>query len=69
MSKRCSKLGSWGIGVLKEIQDLFGKGNAEWADLKANRVGIYLSSKVTHERGCLIPCLELFDSSLEDYYQ
>jgi hypothetical protein len=55
---RCSALATYSIGVGKEIKDIFGPGNAEMADLRADRVGLDLvrSSRVRNRRECLVQC-------------
>lgn len=49
---KCSSLGSWHMGLFKEILDLFGKGNAEWADIRANAYGIRLSKLISNSAQC-----------------
>ena len=44
LALRCPSMEVWNLGVLKEIYDLFGPGNAEWADLEADRDGIVLAT-------------------------
>ncbi len=41
----CGPAEATAVGVLKELFDLVGPGNADWADLKANRTGIRLALK------------------------
>lgn len=53
----CSSLGAWNLGVFKEVMDLFGKGNAELADIKANAFGIRLSRDVSNKQQCEDYCL------------
>jgi phosphosulfolactate phosphohydrolase-like enzyme len=45
-------------GLLKEIKDLFGRGNAEWEDLKADALGIDLAvtKTATTDLQCLKSC-------------
>lgn len=40
IAARCSVGEAALLGVMKEIRDLLGPGNAEWADLRANQAGI-----------------------------
>ena len=46
------------IGVLKEIQDLFGPGEADGKDIKADVLGIELAQKkaATTDQSCLKQC-------------
>ena len=39
----CSVTEAYLAGVGKEVKDVFGRGNAEWADLRADRKGIACS--------------------------
>ena len=43
---QCGSLTSMGAGVGKEIQDLFGPGNAEWGDLVADWRGLQCGARV-----------------------
>lgn len=54
---KCSSLGSWHIGLFKELADLFGSGNPEVADLKANVYGIRLSKFISNKQQCEDYCL------------
>lgn len=49
---KCSSIGSWHMGLFKEILDLFGKGNAEWGDMKANAYGIKLAKVISNSAQC-----------------
>lgn len=42
----CGATQSMAAGVAKEIMDLFGAGNAEIADLKADRVGVKIGAQL-----------------------
>lgn len=41
----CGSAQSWTVGVLKELQDIVGPGNADWKDYRANQTGIQLAKK------------------------
>jgi hypothetical protein len=57
----CSRTGSFLIGALKEFQDIFTKGDADWKDMKANRSGIKFSKIVDNENECFDACLEKYN--------
>jgi len=50
------------VGLLKEFRDLFGYGNAEVADIKANFYGVNLAQKkiATRDEDCSRICSENF---------
>jgi hypothetical protein len=58
LALRCPNIEVWNLGVLKELFDLLGFGDAEWADLEANYYGIRLSySRSIRDRfDCLDAC-------------
>jgi len=45
--QRCSRFEAWLAGWGKEIEDAFGRGDASWADLVADRAGRRCAA--THE--------------------
>lgn len=47
----CSPLESRLASVGKELRDIFGPGNAEWADLQASRKGIACARQAADESG------------------
>jgi hypothetical protein len=60
---RCSSTGTATLGFLKEIADLFGPGNSEWADIQANMKGIRYSrmDHVNSDYDCLQECSKDYD--------
>jgi hypothetical protein len=62
MALRCPSYEVWNLGVLKEIYDLFGDGNAEWADLEADRDGIVIavSRRARTTAECYRECREIY---------
>jgi hypothetical protein len=42
LARRCGAEDSFLIGIIKELADLVGPGNAEWADLRADADGVTL---------------------------
>lgn len=60
---RCGSLESFHVGVIKEIMDLFGAGQAEWADLRANQQGITLarSRRARNQAQCLSECKLIYE--------
>lgn len=59
---KCDALSSLNLGLIKELMDLFGPGNAEWEDLVADVRGIRLAvyRRATNYQECLESC--------QDYY-
>ena len=58
LTLRCSAVEVLAVGALKEFKDLFDDGNAEVADLQADRFGIALvtNGKADHDRECSLRC-------------
>ena len=58
LAVRCSRPESAIGGFLKEIKDVFGPGNAEMSDLRANRVGlgIVTGGRASNDNECLEQC-------------
>lgn len=42
----CGATQSWAAGIAKELWDVIGPGDADWADLRADRSGIQLGRKI-----------------------
>jgi len=53
---RCGRVFSFYSGVAKEVIDIFGKGNADYYDLKADFVGLNIANIVDSEEGCFDIC-------------
>jgi len=62
LTLKCGAADALELGLLKEIKDLFGEGNAEWADLEANQTGAYqaIIGRARNDRECISRC--------QDYY-
>ena len=62
LALRCSLLDSWAFGRLKEFYDIFGEGNAEWADLRADDNGITLAlgRRAHNINECKEECLKIY---------
>jgi len=60
LSNRCGGFDSYQLGVLKEIWDIIGPGNAEWKDLEADMIGVQMSMHkiATNDKECNQRCLE-----------
>lgn len=58
LTLKCNSNYVLGLGIAKEIKDATGKGNAEWADFEADRMGIalVLSKRALSNRECLSQC-------------
>jgi hypothetical protein len=52
LTRKCGGAESAIIGFLKEFADLLGFGNAEWADLRANRAGIHYGYSASSNYAC-----------------
>ena len=53
VAKKCKNDDILVIGAVKEVLDIFGPGNSEWADMKANMLGVhYARTRFT----CKTPC-------------
>jgi hypothetical protein len=63
LALRCGSLESFHVGVIKEIMDLFGAGQAEWADLRANQQGITLARarRAKNQTQCLNECKLIYE--------
>jgi len=63
LALRCGAMESFNVGVVKEIIDLFGSGNAEIADLRANQQGITfaLSGRARNRAQCLRECKIIYE--------
>lgn len=46
---RCSVIEAYGAGIAKEIKDMFGHGDAEWADLRADAAGVRCARSAHNE--------------------
>ena len=62
LALRCPVLDVLQIGILKELADTVGPGNAERADLEANFRGVKLvtSSKALTDHACINKCHQLY---------
>jgi hypothetical protein len=58
----CGVTSSAIVGMAKEIYDVFGPGNAEWADLMANLMGLRISRRVSvgNVKQCSKACQEFY---------
>jgi hypothetical protein len=65
LALRCPASDVMQLGVLKEVIDFFGPGNAEYEDLKADAYGISLvtSKKVKEDKKCAIECDKRYSDS------
>jgi hypothetical protein len=48
ITRYCSVTEAWLASIGKEIQDMFGPGDAEWRDLAADRQGIRCARRVNN---------------------
>lgn len=58
LALRCSAIDTMELGILKEIWDLVSPGNAEWADLEADALGIKftINKEATTDKECFNKC-------------
>ena len=63
LALRCGSFESFHLGLIKEILDFFGQGQAEWADLQANKQGITLAltRRARNQKECLIECSQIYE--------
>ena len=62
LTLRCPAVDVMELGILKELADMVGPGNAEMADLKADYIGVALAvkGKAKTEKTCLAQCHNLY---------
>jgi hypothetical protein len=62
LTLRCGPIDALELGMLKEMKDLFGDGNAEWADLEANQTGAYQASigRARTDKECISRCRDYY---------
>ncbi len=62
LTLRCGAADALELGLLKELKDLFGEGNAEWADLEANQTGAYQASigRARTDNQCISRCRDYY---------
>lgn len=58
LTLRCPAVDVLELGILKELADTIGPGNAEIADLRANYFGVALATgqKVKTDKNCMLQC-------------
>lgn len=57
ISRYCSRTEAALASIGKEVQDLFGRGDAEWADLRADRAGLRCAASASNDAGLGDCCL------------
>ncbi len=64
LARRCGGEDSFIIGIIKELADLVGPGNAEWADLRADADGVALAvlGVARSDEQCQSHCADLYPS-------
>ena len=62
LALRCPSADVLSIGILKELADTVGPGNAEWDDLEADYAGVRLvtSKKARTDKECLSLCHQIY---------
>ena len=63
LTMKCSSALSLGLGIAKEIYDMFGPGNAEMADLRADIRGVRMAKhgEARNFNQCLNACKALYE--------
>jgi hypothetical protein len=63
LALRCGGLESFHVGLVKELMDVLGAGQAEWADLRANQQGITfaLAGRARSKAQCLRECKTIYE--------
>lgn len=59
IARHCSPAEAYLAGAGKELRDLFGHGDAEWADWRADRVGIGCARRAHEDAGVTACCEQL----------
>lgn len=60
VARRCPAWEVEVVGILKEVLDFFGPGNAEQSDLEANRIGISFSPLSKKDEDCFRFCRQVY---------
>ncbi len=55
VARYCSRTEAMLVSIGKEAQDLFGAGDAEWADLRADRAGLRCAAGAAND-GAVVEC-------------
>ncbi len=65
LARRCPGFDVFELGVIKELVDIVGPGNAEFADLRADHIGVKLGEKLRSagDEACFKSCSEEFPES------
>lgn len=58
LTLRCSALDVLELGIIKELADVVGPGNAEMNDLRADYYGVSLATslKAKNDKSCMVQC-------------
>mgnify|MGYP003640430315 CR=1 FL=1 len=66
LARRCGAEDSFLLGIIKELADVVGPGNAEWADLQAdlNGVTLWLMGMGKSDQMCKDQCLSIYPNPL-----
>ncbi len=66
LARRCGAEDSFLLGIIKELADTVGPGNAEWADLQAdlNGVTLWLIGMGKTDQMCKDQCLSIYPNPL-----
>ena len=60
LARKCGRLESSAVGLIKEIVDMFTNGTPDRNDLKANQVGIKYSKYARSEKACINYCIKSY---------
>jgi hypothetical protein len=65
LALKCGTAQAWAAGALKELQDIFTPGNADWKDMRANQIGIQFVTlgQAADAWGCQQKCGTVFPPS------
>lgn len=63
LALRCGGVESFQVGLIKEVLDLMGMGQADWADIRANQQGITMavSGRARSKLQCLRECRAIYE--------
>lgn len=68
LARRCGAEDSFLLGIIKELADVVGPGNAEWADLKAdlNGVTLWRLGFGRNDQMCKDQCLAIYPTPITE---
>ncbi len=65
IARYCSRTEAYLAAAGKEFKDMFGRGDAEWADWRADRAGMECASGATNDEG-IVSCCARYEAAITD---